>query len=59
MKSIELNIQDAVYFAEKQYEANQAAAVDAMSKLHDGSGEGSDFLGWLDLPSSTSAALLD
>ncbi|MDE6795003.1 MAG: glucose-6-phosphate isomerase, partial [Muribaculaceae bacterium] len=59
MKSIELNIQDAVYFAEKQYEANQPAAVDAMSKLHEGSGEGADFLGWLNLPSSTSADLLD
>ncbi len=59
MKSIELNIQDAVYFAEKQYEANQAAAVDAMSKLHEGSGEGADFLGWLNLPSSTSADLLE
>ena len=58
MKSIEINIQDAVYFAEKQYEANQAQAVDAMSKLHDGSGEGADFLGWLNLPSSTSADLI-
>ena len=58
MKSIEINIQDAIYFAEKQYEANKAAAVDAMAKLNEGSGEGSDFLGWLDLPSSTSQELL-
>lgn len=58
MKSIEINIQDAVYFAEKQFEGNQAAAVEAMAKLHEGSGEGSDFLGWLNLPSSTSQELL-
>ncbi len=59
MKSIEIDIQHAVYFAEKQYEGNQAAAVEAFEKLHNGSGEGNDFLGWLNLPSSISADLLD
>ena len=59
MKSIELNIQDAVFFAEKQYEANRDSAVDAMTKLENGSGEGSDFLGWLHLPSETPKSLLD
>ncbi|MDE6577350.1 MAG: glucose-6-phosphate isomerase [Muribaculaceae bacterium] len=58
MKSIEINIQDAVYFAEKQFQANEAAAVEAMAKLHEGNGEGNDFLGWLNLPSSTSQDLL-
>ncbi|MDE6444150.1 MAG: glucose-6-phosphate isomerase [Muribaculaceae bacterium] len=58
MKSIEINIQDAVYFAEKQFQGNEAAAVEAMAKLHEGSGEGNDFLGWLNLPSSTSQDLL-
>ncbi|MDE5887024.1 MAG: glucose-6-phosphate isomerase [Muribaculaceae bacterium] len=58
MKSIEINIQDAVYFAEKQYQGNEAAAVEAMAKLHEGSGEGNDFLGWLNLPSTTSQDLL-
>ena len=59
MKSIELNIQDAIYFAEKQYEANQPSAVEAMTKLENGSGEGSDFLGWLHLPSETPKSLVD
>ena len=58
MKSIEINIQDAVYFAEKQFQGNEAAAVEAMAKLHEGNGEGADFLGWLNLPSSTSQDLL-
>ena len=54
MKSIEINIQDAVSFAEKQYKANRTSAVEAMTTLHEGNGEGSDFLGWLHLPSSIS-----
>ena len=58
MKSIELNIQDAVFFAEKQYEANKDKAVDAMTKLENGTGEGADFLGWLHLPSETSKELI-
>ena len=52
MKSIELNIQDAVYFAQTKYQENEASAVEAMGKLENGSGEGADFLGWLNLPSS-------
>ena len=59
MKSIELNIQDAVYFAEKQYNANKDKAVDAMTTLENGTGAGSDFLGWLHLPSETPKSLLD
>ena len=59
MKSIELNIQDAVFFAEKQYNANRDAAVDAMTRLNNGTGEGADFLGWLNLPSETPKLLLD
>ena len=58
MKSIELNIQDAVFFAEKQYEANRDRAVDAMTTLENGTGAGSDFLGWLHLPSETPASLI-
>ena len=59
MKSIELNIQDAVFFAEKQYEGNQAKAVDAFSTLENGTGAGSDFLGWLHLPSETPKSLVE
>ncbi len=50
MKSIEICIKDAVSFAEKQYEANKTSATEAIAKLHDGNGEGNDFLGWLNLP---------
>ena len=59
MKEINLNIQDAVFFAEKQYEANKAAAVEAIDKLNNGTGAGADFLGWLNLPSSTSPELIE
>ena len=59
MKSVEINIQDAVFFAEKQYEGNAAQAVEAMEKLESGKGEGSDFLGWLHLPSSIKPELID
>ncbi|MDE6399847.1 MAG: glucose-6-phosphate isomerase [Muribaculaceae bacterium] len=51
-------MQDAVFFAEKQYEAGKAAAVEALAKVNEGSGEGSDFLGWVNLPSSISADLI-
>lgn len=58
MKSIELKIQDAVFFAEKQYEANKNKAVEAMTTLENGKGAGSDFLGWLHLPSEIPASLI-
>lgn len=58
MASIKLNIQDALYFAEKQYEALEPAAVEAISKLENGTGEGSDFIGWVNLPSQIPAELV-
>ena len=36
----------------------QANAADAMDKLHNGTGAGNDFLGWLHLPSETPESLL-
>lgn len=59
MKSISINIEDAVFFAEKQYENNQAKAVDAFTTLENGTGAGSDFLGWLHLPSETPKSLIE
>ena len=59
MKTIDLNIQDAVFFAEKQYEGNKAIAVEAIDKLENGKGAGADFLGWLNLPSSTKPELIE
>ena len=58
MKELNLNIENAVYFAEKQYKANKALAVESVSKLENGTGAGADFLGWLNLPSSTSSELI-
>ena len=59
MKTIELNIQDALYFAEKQYKDLEAKANEAIVTLEEGSGAGNDFLGWLDLPSKTPESLVD
>lgn len=59
MKSIEINIQNAVFFAEQKYEELQAPSEKALQTLEQGNGAGSDFLGWLRLPSETSASLLD
>ena len=59
MKSIQLNIQDALYFAEKQYEANGAAAVEAITKLDKGTGAGADFIGWVNLPNEIDATLIN
>ncbi len=55
MKSIELNIQDALYFAEHQYIADEAEANAAFGTLESRSGAGNDFLGWINLPSSITA----
>ncbi len=59
MKSIELNIDDALYFAEKQYEATNAEAVEAITKLDKGTGAGADFIGWGNLASQTPAELVE
>lgn len=58
MKSIQLNIQDAVYFAEKQFEANKDQAVEAITKLDKATGAGSDFIGWTTLPKDIPAELV-
>ena len=60
MKTINVNIKDVLSFVpEAQIEALDSAAADGLEKLHNASGEGNDFLGWLDLPTRTPAALLD
>ncbi len=60
MKTINVNIKDVLGFVpEAQIEALDSAAADGLEKLHNASGEGNDFLGWLDLPTRTPAALLD
>lgn len=59
MKTIAIDIQHALYFAgEEKYKALEPAAVEAITKLDNGTGEGADFIGWVKLPSETPAALL-
>ena len=59
MKTIALDIQHALYFAEKEYEALKAEATAASTKLDTGTGAGNDFIGWVKLPSETSEGLID
>lgn len=61
MKSIGLNINKAFGTIAKEQVFAQAAKADASNNLlHSGKGAGSDFLGWLHLPSSiTEAELAD
>lgn len=60
MKTLQLNIEDAVFFAKQgAMKAMENEAVTAMSNLEDGKGAGNDFLGWVHLPSSITAGQLD
>ena len=60
MKQIQVNIKNALgVINEADINALDAQAADAIDKLHKGTGSGNDFLGWLDLPSRTTASLLD
>ena len=60
MKSIQVNIKNVLgTVSEADINALDAAAADGLQKLHNGTGAGNDFLGWLDLPSRTTAAELD
>ena len=60
MKKIQVNIKNALgVINEADINALDAQAADALVKLHEGTGAGNDFLGWLDLPSRTTSALLD
>lgn len=60
MKTLELNINDAIYFAgDEKFASLEPASVKAISELEDGTGAGADFLGWVKLPSSTSHELLN
>ena len=56
MKSIALDIRHAIYFAgEEKFKAVDKEAVEAISKLENGNGEGADFLGWVNLPDNIPA----
>lgn len=60
MKQIQVNIKNALgVINEADINALDAQVADAIVKLHEGTGAGNDFLGWLDLPSRTSVSLLE
>ena len=59
MRTIKLDIEHALYFAENEYAGNLDAARKAIATLEEGTGPGNDFLGWLDLPSKTPKELVD
>ncbi len=59
MKSIELNIEKALCFAENEFNGNKETARQAITTLEEGTGAGNDFLGWVTLPSVASRELLD
>ena len=53
MESIKLNITQALNFLpEDEYRKQMVPAMDKLRLLHEKTGAGSDFLGWLNLPSS-------
>lgn len=51
MKTITVNIQDALQFAPQGYEALKPEAIASLQKVNEGTGAGADFLGWVNLPS--------
>ncbi|HCO66784.1 MAG TPA: glucose-6-phosphate isomerase [Dysgonomonas sp.] len=59
MEKISLNIDKVLSFVNKaDIEKNAALAKECNETLHNGTGKGNDFLGWLDLPSSVTAEQL-
>ena len=60
MKNIQLNI-DKVYgfVSQKEVFAYESKVKKATEQLHNGTGKGNDFLGWLDLPSKTTEKFLN
>ena len=60
MKTINLNIDKALgAITKKQVDALEPDVKKGLEMLHEGSGKGSDFLGWLKLPSSITEAMLN
>ena len=59
MKSIEINIKEALRFVDAdKVNAFEAAAIQGIANLNETKGAGSDFHGWVNLASETSAELV-
>lgn len=59
MESIKVNVKDVLQTVTgEQIQALTPEAAAALDKLHNGTGAGADFLGWVNLPSETSPELV-
>lgn len=59
MKTIQVNVKNVLgTVSEAQIKALETKADDGLDKLKNGTGEGNDFLGWLNLPSSTTPEII-
>ncbi len=60
METIKISTENALKGVEQtKLDALRVASADALKKLYDGTGEGNDFLGWVNLPSATADSELD
>jgi len=59
METINVNVKDVLQtVTDEQIKALNPEAAAALEKLHNGTGAGSDFLGWVNLPSETPESLV-
>ena len=60
MKTLNVDIKDVLStVSREQISKLDAKAADALDKVLTGTGEGNDFLGWVNLPTETTDAQLD
>lgn len=60
MKTISINYKDVLQtISQDEINGLNASATKALETLYNGSGEGNDFLGWLDLPTRTTEGLIN
>ena len=60
MKTINVDIKDVLSTVSREdIDRLEGKATEALEKVHNGTGEGNDFLGWVNLPTETTEALLD
>lgn len=60
MNTIKVNVKDTLAtVSEATIKSYDKAAAEALEKVHNGTGAGNDFLGWVNLPTNTPAALIE